>query len=153
MMRWWQGRSTRERTVLATGAGAAALLLFVAFVWIPLERTRTRLAAEVPALRASIARLEQDAAEVQRLRAMPARPASAATSALGALDTSAVAGAHLVVLDERRVRLTAGDVSFAALLEWLASAQAAQGLHVESARIEALPLAGRVRAELTLARS
>ncbi len=151
MMRWWQARSTRERTVLATGAGAALLLLFVAFVWIPVERSRARLAAEVPALHASLARLEQDAAEVQRLRALPARPASAA--APGALDTSALAGARAIVLDPRRVRLIAGDVSFVALLEWLAGAQAAQGLHVESARIEALPLAGRVRAELTLARS
>jgi type II secretory pathway component PulM len=39
------------------------------------------------------------------------------------------------------------------LLDWLATAQAAHGLRVESARIEALPTPGRVRAELTLARS
>jgi type II secretory pathway component PulM len=62
-------------------------------------------------------------------------------------------GVQLTVPDEKHVRITAADVSFTALLDWLSTARAAHGLRVESARIDALPLAGRVRAELTLARS
>jgi len=66
----WTGRSERERRILAAGAGLAALLLFVAFVAIPLERTRARLAREVPELRAAIEGLRNDAAEARRLRAL-----------------------------------------------------------------------------------
>ena len=43
----------------------------MALVWLPLERRRARLGADLPALRASIAALERDAAEVKRLRATP----------------------------------------------------------------------------------
>jgi type II secretory pathway component PulM len=56
-------------------------------------------------------------------------------------------------LDDKRVRLTGADVSFAALLDWIAAVQASHGLRVDAARIDALPTAGRVRAEITLARS
>ena len=52
-----------------------------------------------------------------------------------------------------RTRAALAGFAFSALLDWLAAAEAAQGLHVESAHVEALPTAGRVRAELTLARS
>jgi type II secretory pathway component PulM len=60
---------------------------------------------------------------------------------------------QLSVPDDKHVRLAGDDIAFGALLDWLATAQAAHGLRVESARIEALPTAGRVRAQLTLARS
>jgi len=51
------------------------------------------------------------------------------------------------------VRLSGEDIAFGSLLDWVATAQAAHGLRVESAKIESLALPGRVRAELTLARS
>jgi len=57
-----------------------------------------------------------------------------------------------VVIDERRVRLTGADVAFGTLLEWLGNARATHGMRVEAARLEAIS-PGRVRAELTLARS
>ena len=150
----WRQRSARERRTLAWGAGIAVLLLVVAFVWLPLERTRQRLATELPALRASIAALERDAAEVERLRKQPAAPAPAGTP-LASLATNAggLPGAQVAVLDARRVRVTGADLSFSALLEWLRNAQATHGMRVESARVDALPAAGRVRAELLLARS
>ena len=62
-------------------------------------------------------------------------------------------GVQLSVPDEKHVKLTAPDVGFTALLDWLVTAQAAHGLRVESARIDALATQGRVRAELVLARS
>jgi type II secretory pathway component PulM len=60
---------------------------------------------------------------------------------------------QLTLPDENHVKISGADVPFSALLDWLTTVQAAHGLRVESARIEALPAAGRVRAELTLARS
>ena len=67
----WRARPERERSLLGAGALVVGVMLYVALVWLPLERTRVRLAADLPTLRASIAALERDAAEVKRLRAIP----------------------------------------------------------------------------------
>lgn len=151
---FWRERSPPERRMLAGGAGVSAALLFLALVWLPLERARGRLEIEVPALRATVAALEREAQEVRRLRALP--PLEAATAApLSALAAGSVpvpAGARLTVTDARHLRLAADDASFGALVEWLASVAPAQGLTVESARLEGLAAPGRVRADIALVR-
>ena len=150
---WYDSRPARERRVIAVVAGVALAALLLA-VWVQAQRSRERLAAELPRLRASIAALERDADEVRRLRATPAaRPQAATPLASLATNAGGVPGAQVSVIDERRVRLTGSDVSFAALLEWLGNARATHGMRVESARLEALAAPGRVRAELVLARS
>lgn len=149
----WSARSPREQRVISIVGGLLALLLVVTFVWLPLERSRTRMLEELPKLRASIATLERQAAEVKRLRAMPAASRASAAPLSAIATTNPLPGAQLAALDERRVRVTGADVGFGALLDWLASVQAAHGLRVESARLDALPTAGRVRAEITLSRS
>jgi general secretion pathway protein M len=150
---FWRSRTPSERRFVAAGLAALAVLLLVALVWLPLERTRARLATILPELRASVSALERDAEEVRRVRALP--PTAAASPAPVAANAWAreLPGVLLTVPDEKHVRLAGEDVSFTALLDWLANAQAAHGLRVEAARIEALPAPGRVRAELTLARS
>jgi len=153
----WQARAAGERRTLSILGAIAAIALLLAFVWLPLERSRARLAAELPRLRASIAALERDANEVRRLRAIPAATAQFAgrSSPLASLATNGggVAGAQITVLDERRARLAGDDVSFASVLEWIRNAQATHGMRVESAKMQRLPAAGRVRAEIVLARS
>ncbi len=150
---WWSGRTARERRVFLVIAALAVGLLALA-VWVDRERTRARLNAELPRLRASIAALERDAAEVQRLRALPVA-AAGAQSPLATLATNGggLQGAQISILDERRVKVTGGDVGFGLLLEWLRNAQATHGMRVESARLDALPTTGRVRAELLLTRT
>jgi general secretion pathway protein M len=150
----WRSRSPRERAVLAgAGAAAAALLLF-ALVWLPLERARTRIAAQLPPLRASVAAMRAQAAEVATLRALPARGAGAETPlatliAAGTL-TQGLPGARLSVLDGKRLRLAVDDASWSRLVEWISGAQATHGLVVDEATVEALPATGRVRAGLVL---
>lgn len=148
----WRQRSERERLWVAR-IGTLLVFALVVALWLQADRTRERLALELPQLRASIAALERDAEEVRRLRALPAA-AAAATTPLAALATNAggVPGAQIVVIDERRVRLTGADIAFATLLEWLGNARATHGMRVEAARLESIS-PGRVRAELTLARS
>ena len=152
---FWSARSPRERTVLAgVGALAAALLLF-ALVWLPLERSRARVTAQLPQLRASVAEMRAQAAEVTALRSLPAResgstPALAALIASGAL-TQGLPGARLVALDGKRLKLAMDDASWTRLVEWLSAAQALHGLAVEEASVEALAAAGRVKAEFVLA--
>ena len=152
----WNARPDNERRVLLVIGAVVAAALLIGLVWLPLERTRVRLSADLPKLRASIAALQRDADEVKRLRARaaPATTATQASAPLASVTTfgGGLAGAQMSVIDDRRVRLTGEDVSFSALLEWLRNAQATFGMRVESARLEARPAAGRVRAELVLAR-
>ncbi len=149
----WQRLSPRERTILARGAALALLLLAIAFVALPLERTRARLARQVPATRATVATLDREAAEVRRLRALPANATGAKSEGIAPEGLPELAGAKVARIDERHVRVTAPDVAFTPLLDWIAAAQASRGLRVEHARIEGLAAPGRVRADLTLARS
>jgi general secretion pathway protein M len=153
----WRARPERERSFLTAGIVVIAAMLFIALVWLPLERARVRLAADLPVLRASIAALERDAVEAKRLRAQPSavpQNRSPLAPLIAANDWArALPGVQLTVPDEKHVKLSGSDIGFTALLDWLVTAQAAHGLRVESARIEALPAPGRVRAELTLARS
>jgi general secretion pathway protein M len=148
----WQARSAGERRVITAIAWLVALVIVAAFVWLPLERSRARLSGELPRLRASVASLEQQAEAVRRLKAMPPRAVAATPVAALSGAPASLPGAQVAALDERRIRLTAADVGFAALLDWLVSVQGSHGLRVESARLDALPVNGRVRAELVLSR-
>jgi len=154
MKAMWAARSPQERTIVAAGGAIVALVLVAALVWLPLERSRTRLSVEVPRLAESIAKMERQAAEVSRVRSMPAVGGPAATpsqpiaTALG----TRLPGAQLAPIDAKRMRLTGTDVAYGSLLEAIATAQSGYGMHVDSARIDALPVTGRVRAEIVLAR-
>jgi general secretion pathway protein M len=148
----WHERSPRERRIAAVIGALAAVVLLITFAWLPLERARAKLSLELPPLRASLGALQRDAEEVKRLRSMPL-VAGSSTGPLSAIATSSVLpGAQLALVDEKRVRLTAGDVGASSLVDWLGAARASYGLRVDSARIESLPTSGRVRAELTLSR-
>jgi general secretion pathway protein M len=153
MMRFafWEARSRRDRVLIASAGAVLAVLLVIALVWLPMERHRARLSQDLPRLRASIAALQRDADEAKRLRSLPAITSAKGTP-LSSLAASTLPGAQVTVLDDRRVRVSGADVGYAALLDWIAAAQAAHGLRVDTARFEALPTVGRVRVELTLAR-
>jgi type II secretory pathway component PulM len=152
----WRARPERERSFLAAGALVAGVMLYVGLVWLPLERMRVRLAEDLPVLRASIASLERDAAEVTRLRGTPSSIPQHRLPLASLMSANAWArelpGVQVSVPDDKHVKISGADIPFTALLDWLTTAQAAHGLRVEAARIDALPATGRVRAELTLVR-
>ncbi len=150
----WNERSPSERRVLIAGGAIVLALLLIALVWLPLERNRKRLDAELPRLAASVAAMERQAAEVARVRSIPATVSAAAAplaTVAGNLGR-AVPGAQISPIDDKRLRITGADVPYGALLETIAAAQASHAMRVDSARIDALPAAGRVRAELVLSR-
>lgn len=151
---WWNARSSSERRVLSAGGVIVVLVLFVTFVWLPLERARTRLAADLPALAASVTEMRAQAEQVKVLRAMPARAESSnvplATLVANGTLAQGLTDARVATLDAKHLKLTAGDVAWTRLLEWISTVQAAHGLTVDGATIEALPSPGRVRAELIL---
>jgi len=151
---WWIARSPKERAVAGWAAAAIAVLLALVLGWLPLERARGRIAAELPALRASAAEMRAQAAEVQALRSLPPRGEAAvplATLVASGNFTQGLPGARASVLDGKRARLAVDDASWTRLVEWLAATQATHGLAVAEAKVEALAAAGRVRGEFVLA--
>lgn len=152
---FWTARSPRERAVIGGSVAAVAAVLLFAFAWLPMERARTRLATELPQLRASLAEMRAQAEEAKQLRAMPAREASP-TAPLATLVASGslaqgLPGTRASLLDAKRVSIAVDDAAWARLVEWLHWAGASQGLAVEEASVEALAAPGRVRAKLVLA--
>lgn len=145
------GRSEGEMRVIVAAGSIVAILLVFALAWLPLDRTRTRLERELPMLRGSVESMQRQAEAVKRLRSMP--PSGNQQAPVGSLAASPPAGAQVTALDPKRVRLTASDAAFTTLLEWIVAAQASHGLHVESARLDALGAPGRVKAEILLTRS
>lgn len=151
---WWIARSPQERAITGWAGTTIAVLLVIVFAWLPLERSRGRIAAELPALRASTAQMRAQAAEVQALRALP--PRGEATVPLATLVaagnlTQGLPGARVTVLDSKRARLAVDDASWTRLVEWLAATQSTHGLAVVEAKVEALAAVGRVRGEFVLA--
>lgn len=151
----WRNRAPRERLAIGAVLLIALAVLLFAFAWLPMERHRERLGAELPRLRASVAEMRAQAAEVKRLKAAPPRaeaknPLPLAQLVSAGTLSQGLAGAKLTAVDGKRVRLAVDDVAWARLVEWIASAQALHGLSTESARVDALPAKGRVRAELVL---
>jgi general secretion pathway protein M len=152
----WRSRAPRERVVigvLAVLAGAAS------YVWLvqSADQAHTRLRASVPALRAQAARLEQQASELERLRATP--PASASKTDLRTL-VQAQAGAaglsralvRIDAPDADQVVVVFGAVAFADWLNWVASLKSQQ-VRLDACRVEALSTPGLVSVTATLVRA
>jgi type II secretory pathway component PulM len=152
----WRSRNDTDRSRIAAIAGLVAIALLVALVWLPMQRESARLAAELPAMRAATATMKRQADLVSALRAAPPRSTATAQPLASLAGSGALAqslpGAQVTALDERRVRVTADDLAWGTLLEWIANAKAQHGLDVTRAHIEALAMAGRVKADLTLER-
>jgi general secretion pathway protein M len=156
LRRAWESRAPRERMIIAVlaailGAASYAMVLHSA------DRGRAQLRTSVATLRTQAARLDQQAAEHQRLRATPAPPASPTdlrTLVQARIDAARLSGAltRIDAPDADHVLVTFGAVSFADWLAWTAALQAQQ-VRLEAARIEALSAPGMVSATATLSRA
>lgn len=151
----WQSRTPRERTVLAALGVVLAAAILVSLVQTA-THARSRLRPSVTALRAQLASLDQQAREIERLRAAP--PVAVSQSDLRSL-VQAQIGAELsralVRIDARdpdEVEVVFGAVPFAKWLSWIAGLKAQQ-VRVASSRIEALTSPGLVSVTATLVRA
>jgi general secretion pathway protein M len=136
----------------------AAVVIAVLYLWLlySAERARSRLGTTVTALRAQAARLEQHAAEYERLRAKA--PATASNTDLRTL-VQAQAGAaglsralHRVDSpDPGQVQVVLGAVAFVDWLDWIAALESQQ-VRLAACRIEALAAPGMVNVTATLVR-
>jgi type II secretory pathway component PulM len=152
MRQWWIGLSRRERMASA----AAATLVVLTIIYLagiePAWRSRTKLAADLPRLRAQAAELDQLAAEAKKLKLKtrtlesPEQTRAALTRFLG---EKGVAGAQIREEGER-VIVSAKRVDAAAWLAWLKDTTSELPLRIAAARMARVGT-GLVDAEVTLA--
>jgi general secretion pathway protein M len=152
----WETRSPRDRVVIAVVAALVGVALY-ALLLESANRARAQLGLSVTALRAQASRLELDAAELARVRAM--RTAPAARTDLRAQVQAQIAASRLSggllrldAVDANHVQVAFGSVVFADWLEWVVALQAQQ-VRLEVGRIEALSTPGLVGVTATLARA
>jgi type II secretory pathway component PulM len=152
----WEASSPGERAAIATVVvlmGAVAYLLLVQSA----GRARERYAASAPALRAQASRLEQQAAEYERLRASPVVTASETdlrTVIQREAEAAGLSGmiGRLDAKEANQVQVVFGEVPFADWLDWVSKLQSQQ-VRLEACRLEALSTAGLVSVTATFVRT
>lgn len=152
---WLAGLSERERRLVTWGALAAAVLLFIGAIVLPLYTAAGRLERRVEQKRADLVWMRSVAGELQS--AGPAAGSgqslivivdeSAHTAGLG----SAVTGTQPSGTGGVRVRLE--GAAFDTVVAWLASLEQQYGLSIESATIDRGAQSGIVNASVILRNS
>lgn len=159
MRAWFDTRADSEKMLLGVGALTIIAALYFLLVIDPLSQANARLATRVGAARELQGHLVQLADEVKGLGGGAAK--ARATLPVGAsLLTVVTTSAHLSGVQEHTrkmapvganaLSLYLDDMPFAQLADWLVKLDEQQGIEVERATIEALPIVGTVRADLTL---
>jgi general secretion pathway protein M len=152
----WESRSPRDRVLIAI---LAALVAAVLYLWVAqsAQRARTQLGASLSVLRAQAIRLDLDATELERVRAMPVPPAAQTdlrTLIQARADAAGLTRAlvRIDAPDANQVQLAFGAVAFADWLAWVASLQA-EHIRLDAGRIEALSTPGMVGVTATFTRA
>lgn len=158
MRAWFDARSASEKILLGLGAMTVGGALYFLLLIDPLSQANARLATRVGAARDLQTHLSQVAAEVQGLgggaKARASLPAGA--SLLSVVTTNAhVSGVQdhtkkMAPVGANALSLYLDDMPYTQLADWLVKLDEQQGIEVERATIEALPVSGTVRADLTL---
>ncbi|MBW7861121.1 MAG: type II secretion system protein M [Rhodocyclaceae bacterium] len=148
--RLYAARSPRERGLIRLAAAViGAALLGSAADWLVTERQR--LADRLPATRAQLQQMQDDAAELQRLEMLPAPP----DVSLAARASAAQAAARTRQLDllvepsgDGSLRVE-GSGPFDSMLDWIASMHADQRLRPSRITIESQGARVRIEASFT----
>ena len=156
LLKMWESRPPRDRVVIAI---LAAIVGATLYFWLlqSAYRARTQLGSSLTALRAQANRLNADANELERLRAMPA-PATSQTDLRTLVQTRAEtpglarALVRIDAPDPNQVQVVFGAVAFADWLTWVASLQA-EHIRLDTGRIEALSTPGMVGITATFTRA
>jgi len=156
LLKMWESRSPRDRVIIVVLAAVVATALYFLLLQSA-YRARTQLGSSLSALRAQASRLNLDATEVERLRTLPAPPASQTDlrTLLQARAEAAGLARALVRIDApdaNQVQVVFGAVAFSEWLAWVASLQA-EHIRLDTGRIEALSTPGMVGIAATFTRA
>jgi general secretion pathway protein M len=156
LLKLWESRSPRERAIVAVAGVVLGIFIYVVLVQTA-TRARMQLRNSVSSLRAQASSLEQQAVELERVRAAP--PLLASQTDLRTLIQADAAAAGLSrsmvsidALDANQVAVVFGAVAFADWHNWVVGLSLQQ-VRVDACRIEAMSTPGLVSVTATLARS
>ena len=157
LVKLWESRSPRERTVIAAAGVVLCIVIYVVLVQTA-TRARLQLRGSVSALRAQVSSLEQQAVELERVRAAP--PLLASQTDLRSLVQAEAAAAGLSrslvsvdALDANQVAVVFGAVPFSDWHHWIVGLQLQQ-VRLDACRIEAMSTTpGLVSVTATLVRA
>lgn len=150
----------RERAIVSAGTVVVVLTLAYLLVWEPLAESHRQRVQALESSRLLAIRLEQAAAQLQRAGG-PAGGASQAgrgLSLMAAVDQASKQGTlgrsptRIQPEGDREVRVWFEDVSFDALVRWLAELQGRYGVSVQTLDVEPQATPGKVNARLSLVR-
>lgn len=151
----WESRAPRDRTIIVI---LTVIVGAVLYWWLVQSGgyAHTQLRASVMKLRAQATRLEQQAGELERLRATPVPPASQTDLRTLVQAQAGAAGLsrELVKIDApdaNQVIVVFGAVAFADWLNWIASLKSQQ-IRLDTCKIEALSTPGMIGVTATLLR-
>ncbi|HEY6240265.1 MAG TPA: type II secretion system protein M [Burkholderiales bacterium] len=150
----WNALDARDRRVLSALAVCLAPLLFYLLVWNPVQGGLAAARARLSLAQAQLARVEEQAAQVARIRSSPrvAQPADPVAAVQQAGDQFGLRAQLKRVEAEgaRAVRVQVEGASFWALTAWLTDLQQRSGIRAESAAFEKQADPGIVNARLLL---
>lgn len=156
LRRIWESRVPRERMIVAV---MAAVLMVALYVWVVQSagQARLRLRASIMTLQDQASRVDQQAAELGRLRGAPALSVSQTNLRTLVQDHAGAAGLSraLVSIDAPnpdQVVMVFGAVAFADWLKWIDNLKS-QHVRIEACRVEALSTPGLVSVTATLVRA
>lgn len=154
----WNTFSGKEKRILAVIALVMLCLLFYAFIWLPVQHGRERLARTIPEKQVKLLLMRSQAADIERLRG---QYKSLATST-GALKASIEVSAKFhglvpsykeaVAINDAgknniQLALTLTQVGFDTWVKWVESLQSQNHVRVQSCRILPAGIAGQVKVE------
>ena len=121
---WWQARPSREQNAAKLGLVVLAVLLSV-WVWTALRAERVHLRGRVADAEAQVKEIQDDLAEMQRLRGEVIPPQLSSQALVLAITNSLAArklNLSVAVVDADRLRVQ-GMAGFDELVQWLGSVQ------------------------------
>jgi general secretion pathway protein M len=158
MKAWWEKLSSRDRAALVLLAIFVGAVAAWGAVWLPLDRARTRLSAQVAQAEGDLAFMQGAAGELKRLRATGAlNPMDRAGKSLLALADASAREAGLGAALKRvepvgagRVNVWFEGVPFDALVAWLEQLDQRFGVRSDELSAERAAQLGTVDARIGL---
>jgi len=155
---WWQQRQERERQILIIAGISIVFLLLWAFGWHPLSRSRALLRQTIATQQETLATMQTESAEIQRLRAKGVRgkverqgKSLLALADATARDTSLTTSLKRVEpISEKSVRVNFESADFDTLITWLESLSRDFGVQPTDFSAERVEGVGLVNARVTL---
>jgi len=150
----WKALGERERRAILLLAGFLGVVLLYLLVWHPVRSGASGARARLSAARMQLARVQEQAALVERLRRAP-RVAPAVNPVAAAEQAAARHGFREQVkrIDpdgSRAVRIQIEGAPFSAVMAWLLELQQQNGLRAESASFDRHANPGAVNVRLLL---